>query len=136
MSNAASILPSLVEQRRDVRHGIGADIQFASETQELAGTACDVSLGGACIATYRVLPARTPLRVRLVLPQGVVYADAKVRWVELGTNGGPGKLGIEWTDLSEIDQSLLQALEDEATPAPAVTPPVTRHASVLRLRAR
>lgn len=132
MSNAASILPSLVEQRRELRHRIGADIQFASEIQQLAGTACDVSLGGACIVTYRVLPARTPLRVRLVLPQGVVYADADIRWVELGTNGGPGKLGIEWTDLSEIDQTLLQALEDEAKPARAVDRP----ASILRLRAR
>ncbi len=132
MSNAARILPSLVEQRRELRHGVGADIQFASETQELAGTASDVSLGGACIVTYRVFPALTPLRVRLVLPQGVVYANARIRWVELGTNGGPGKLGIEWADLSEIDQSLLQALEDEAKPARTVS----RSASVLRLRAR
>lgn len=132
MSNVRSILPSPAEQRRDERHAVGADVAFASETQELAGTTCDVSLSGACIAAYRVLPVRTPLRVRVTLPQGVVYADAVVRWVRPGSNGGPGKFGVSWCELSELDRSLLSAFEDEEASTGTF---ICSRGSVLRLRA-
>jgi hypothetical protein len=118
MALALDLMTAGVDRRsRSVRHDIGCDVVFASETQELTGATCDVSLDGACLAAYRLVPVRTPLRVRLALPQGVVYASAVVRWVRAGRSGGPGTLGLEWTELSELDRSLLARFDADAAGA-------------------
>jgi hypothetical protein len=73
--------PDVNERRVAPRYVVEADIVFASEYQELFGTTFDVSVGGAGIVAFRLLPVRTPIRVKLTLPQGLLMCDAEIRWV-------------------------------------------------------
>lgn len=105
--------PPFVERRTEPRFLVDADVLFASEVQELQGTTCDVSVGGACIAAYRVLPVRTPVTVKLKLPQGMVLCQAEIRWVRPARTG-LSKMGMRFIGLSQLDKSLLLNFVDDA----------------------
>jgi uncharacterized protein (TIGR02266 family) len=77
-------------------------VEFPHETQFFAGLSGDVACGGLFVATYRVLPLGTAVRVRFELPDGVrVEAWGEVRWIrEQDAAGARRGLAIAFTDIA------------------------------------
>jgi hypothetical protein len=102
------------ERRVHPRYSADFDVVFASELQELGGATGDISLGGASIVTYRVLPIRTPIRVTLQLPSGPLSLQAQVRWVKSAPKGQMSKMGVVWLSVGDGERAVLDQAFREA----------------------
>ena len=76
-------------------------IQQGEYTIPVATVSQNLSAGGLCIQTIEFLPFNTPVNLQIKLEYNkVVYAQAKVAWVEKIAYNDRYKVGLEFTSLA------------------------------------
>jgi uncharacterized protein (TIGR02266 family) len=107
----ADLLPDAevdpTERRSTTRIPIETDVTLGGHGRVLAGVASDVSPGGLFVAAYAPVPAGTRVSLRFRLPTGQVMGMGVVRWVREGRPGHIAGMGIELTELGEMDREVL-----------------------------
>jgi uncharacterized protein (TIGR02266 family) len=95
------------ERRAATRIPIEADVTIGGHGRVQAGVANDVSTGGVFVAAYALIPVGTRVSLRFRLPTGQVVGGGVVRWVREPRPGHIGGMGIELTELEEVDRETL-----------------------------
>jgi uncharacterized protein (TIGR02266 family) len=89
-----------VERRAHFRFPTHLEVRFASGDELRSAFLGNISDGGIFVATDRPLPAGTPLRLFITVPDGTAELAGRVAWVRStkGEGGGAG-MGIRFEDL-------------------------------------
>jgi uncharacterized protein (TIGR02266 family) len=112
---ASSSLPppnsrgSVPSQRQTPRRSCEVEVEFTEDMHFYAGLTQDISQGGVFIATYRLVPVGTHLKLAFDLPDGThIQANGEVKWQRENatTSMRPG-MGISFQDL---DRDALTAI--------------------------
>ncbi len=107
----AEVLPDSdvdpTERRSATRIPIETDVTLGGDARVQVGVASDVSSRGLFVAAYAPVPLGTRLSLRFRLPTGQVLGTGVVRWVRAGRPGHLAGMGIELTELGELDQEVL-----------------------------
>lgn len=99
--------PDPSERRDSPRIPVEADVTIGGQGRVVVGVSSDVSLGGLFVAAYTPMPAGTRVSVRFRLPSGQVMGTGIVRWVRAARPGRLGGMGIELSELGELDRNVL-----------------------------
>ena len=107
----AELLPDTgadpTERRAAPRIPLETDVTIGGRGRVVAGVSGDVSLGGLFVAAYVSMPVGSRVSLRFRLPTGQVVGGGVVRWVREGRPGRLGGMGIELTELGEVDRETL-----------------------------
>jgi len=95
------------ERRSATRVPIETDVTVGGDGRVQVGVASDVSHGGLFVAAYVPAPAGTRVSLRFRLPTGQVVGAGIVRWVREGRPGRLAGMGIELTEIGEMDREVL-----------------------------
>jgi len=95
------------ERRSAPRIPIETDVTLGGHGRVQVGVASDVSPGGLFVAAYAPVPVGTRVSLRFRLPTGQVVATGVVRWAREGRPGHLAGMGIELTELGEMDREAL-----------------------------
>jgi uncharacterized protein (TIGR02266 family) len=96
------------DRRAAPRVPVETDVTIGGEGRLATGVSSDVSLGGIYVSMYRTCAVGARVSLRFRLPTGQVMASGIVRWVREARPGRLGGMGIELTELGEIDRDVLQ----------------------------
>jgi uncharacterized protein (TIGR02266 family) len=96
------------ERRAAPRIPFETDVTLGASGRVLAGVSSDVGMGGIFVATYGTLSVGTRASLRFRLPTGQIVAVGVVRWVREPRPGQLGGVGLELTELEEIDRDNLK----------------------------
>jgi uncharacterized protein (TIGR02266 family) len=95
-------LLAVVERRAHFRFPTHLEVRFASGDELRSACLENISEGGIFVATRRPLPAGTPLRLWIAVPDGRVEMAGRVAWVRPNdSSAGPAGMGIRFADLSD-----------------------------------
>lgn len=107
----AELLPSTAadptERRSAPRIPVETDVTIGGRGRVVAGVSSDVSVGGIFVAAYTPASVGTRVSLRFRLPTGQVVAAGVVRWVREGRPGRIAGMGIELTEMGEVDREAL-----------------------------
>lgn len=95
------------ERRSATRIPIETDVTFGGHGRVQVGVASDVSPAGLFVAAYAPAPLGTRVSLRFRLPTGLVMGAGVVRWVRKGRPGHIAGMGIELTELEDVDREVL-----------------------------
>jgi uncharacterized protein (TIGR02266 family) len=95
------------ERRSATRIPIEADVTLGGHGRVQVGVASDVSTGGLFVAAYAPVPVGTRVSLRFCVPTGQVGGTGVVRWVRDARPGHLGGMGIELTEVGEMDRAVL-----------------------------
>jgi uncharacterized protein (TIGR02266 family) len=96
------------ERRAVQRIPFETDVTLGARGRVLSGVSSDVGMGGIFVATYVTLPVGTRTSLRFRVPTGQIVAAGVVRWAREARPGHLGGVGIELTELGEIDRDNLK----------------------------
>jgi uncharacterized protein (TIGR02266 family) len=96
------------ERRAAPRIPFETDVTLGASGRVLSGVSSDVGMGGIFVATYATLAVGTRASLRFRLPTGQIVAVGVVRWAREARPGQLGGVGIELTELEEIDRDNLK----------------------------
>jgi uncharacterized protein (TIGR02266 family) len=96
------------ERRAAPRIPFETDVTLGASGRVLAGVSSDVGMGGIFVMTYATLSVGTRASLRFRLPTGQIVAVGVVRWVREPRPGQLGGVGLELTELQEIDRDNLK----------------------------
>jgi uncharacterized protein (TIGR02266 family) len=95
-------LLAIVERRAHFRFPTHLEVRFASGDELRSACLENISEGGIFVATTRPLPAGTPLRLWISVPDGRAEMAGRVAWVRpKDSSAGPAGMGIRFADLSD-----------------------------------
>jgi uncharacterized protein (TIGR02266 family) len=116
-SSDVGVMPnSLPDQRGANRVVVDVEVSLASESHFFVGLTRNLSQGGLFVATWRRLPVGTPLDLVLTLPDGIVTARARVRWVRDATEVSAPGIGVMFEGLGEGDRQRIEVFCAERAP--------------------
>jgi uncharacterized protein (TIGR02266 family) len=95
------------ERRSATRIPVETDVTLGGHGRVQVGVASDVSTGGLFVAAYVPAPVGTRVSLQFRLPTGQVMGMGVVRWVREGRPGHIAGMGIELTELGEMDREVL-----------------------------
>ena len=104
----ADLMPDPTERRGAPRIPVETDVTLGGGGRVVSGVSIDVATGGIFVATYAPLPVGTRVSIRFRLPTGQVVGAGLVRWTREASPGRPGGVGVELTELAEIDRDNLR----------------------------
>jgi len=107
------------ERRRYPRIPVKAEVEYlqmeSADAELLVTASRNLSIGGACIITFKEFPCGTKLLLHLKFPDNsrVINAEGRVVWVRnLELEGkcldSVFELGIEFTNIPEEDYKIIQ----------------------------
>ncbi len=97
---------------------VDAEIEVSFEVSEggphnfYTGITQDISQGGVFLATHRVLPVGSKLRITFTLQGREITADAEVVWTRTLEAIGPGVepgMGMKFVNISKEDEAFIAA---------------------------
>ncbi|HEY3820433.1 MAG TPA: PilZ domain-containing protein [Polyangiaceae bacterium] len=95
------------ERRWATRIPLETDVTLGGHGREQVGVASDVSPRGLFVAVYAPAPVGARLSLRFRLPTGQVMGAGVVRWTREARPGRLAGMGIELTELEELDRDVL-----------------------------
>jgi uncharacterized protein (TIGR02266 family) len=95
------------ERRTNPRIPVETDVTLGGNGRVVTGVSGDVSLGGLFVSSYALMPVGTRVSLRFRLPTGQVVGAGVVRWLRDARPGRLGGMGIELTEIAEIDRANL-----------------------------
>ena len=103
-----------IGDRRQVRYDVDLSVTVNSESNFLAGSATNISVGGIFISTSIVHPIGTKFNVSVHLDDGnpkVVKGLGEVRWIQPKSEGeGPPQgLGIKFIEVEDDGEDRIRA---------------------------
>jgi uncharacterized protein (TIGR02266 family) len=92
-------------RRTDPRYDRRVEVEIVAAGKQYRVTTRNLSLGGMFVDTDDLLPEQTTIQVRFKVPTQPELVDVagEVRWVEPGTDGKPGGMGIRFQGLRARD---------------------------------
>jgi uncharacterized protein (TIGR02266 family) len=115
-SDVGTVPDSLPDQRGSTRAVVDVEVSLASESHFFVGLTRNLSHGGLFVATWRRLPIGTPLDLVLTLPDGIVKAGGRVRWVRDSTQVTPPGIGVMFEGLDDGDRKRIERFCAERAP--------------------
>ena len=111
-------LLATVERRAHFRFSSHLEVCFGSGDELRSACMENVSEGGIFVATDRPLPAGTPLRLKVTLPDGAVDMTGRVAWARSAANEmGPAGMGVRFENLSpEQREKIAAVVAQQAAP--------------------
>ncbi|HEX3344909.1 MAG TPA: PilZ domain-containing protein [Polyangiaceae bacterium] len=95
------------ERRSAARIPLETDVTLGGQGRVQVGVANDVSPAGLFVSAFAPMPEGTRVSLRFRVPTGQVMGTGVVRWVREGRPGRLAGMGIELTELGELDREAL-----------------------------